>query len=87
MPGRRFVPRELHVAPGAVVTWTNSSGETHTVTADDGSFDSGDVDPGGTFTQEFDAPGSYPYYCGPHGGPGGEGMAGVIIVDDPDAGS
>ena len=78
-----FAPTEVHVAPGTTVTWTNGSGVGHTVTADDGSFDSGMVDPGGVFTMEFDPPGRYPYYCIPHGSPGLHGMAAVIIVDDP----
>ncbi|MBA3551403.1 MAG: LPXTG cell wall anchor domain-containing protein [Actinobacteria bacterium] len=28
----------------------------------------------------FDTAGTYPYYCQFHGGPGGDGMAGVISV-------
>ena len=77
-----FAPTELHVSPGTTVTWTNSSAIGHTVTADDGSFDSGGVDPGMTWSMEFDAPGTYPYYCVPHGAAGGYGMAAVIVVDD-----
>jgi plastocyanin len=78
-----FDPIEVHVAPGTTVTWSNTSRLAHTVTADDGSFDSAMVDPGGVFSLEFDTPGSYPYYCIPHGAPGMHGMAAVIIVDDP----
>ncbi len=81
MQQRSFAPAELHVSPGTVVTWMNSSSPTHTVTADDGSSDSGDVSPGGAYTQEFDTPGTYPYFCQYHGAPGGEDMAGVIVVD------
>jgi plastocyanin len=76
-----FDPAELHVAPGTMVTWTNPSALVHTVTADDGSSDSGDVAPGNAYTQEFDTPGTYAYYCQYHGGPGGQGMAVVIVVD------
>jgi plastocyanin len=82
MQSTSFAPVELHVAPGTMVTWTNPTAVAHTVTADDGSSDSGDVAPGDTYTQEFDTPGTYPYYCQYHGGPGGEDMAGVIVVDD-----
>ena len=85
MQGISFMPKEIHVAPGATVLWTNSSPLGHTVTADDGSFDSGPVDPGATFSQVFDAPGVYPYFCQPHGGPGGVGMSATIVVDDPGA--
>jgi plastocyanin len=81
MTSLNFVPAELHVAPGTSVTWTNPSAVEHTVTADDGSFDSGNVEPGETFSMEFDEPGRYQYYCQQHGEPGLQDMAGVIVVD------
>jgi plastocyanin len=81
MVGISFAPAEVHVAPGTMVIWTNSSQLTHTVTAADGSSDSGDVTPGAMYTQEFDTPGTYPYYCQYHGAPGGQDMSGVIVVD------
>src|ERR1700730_15994740 len=70
MVGLTFAPTVIHVGPGAVVQWTNSSPLAHTVTADDGSFDSGSVAPDATFTWTFDAPGTYQYYCAPHGSAG-----------------
>jgi plastocyanin len=76
-----FDRTEVHVAPGQTVVWNNPDPDTHSVTADDGSFDSQDVVTGTRYTHSFDAPGAYPYYCVYHGGPGGEGMAGVIVVD------
>jgi len=76
-----FAPVEIHIAPGQSVMWTNSDPFQHTVTADDGSFDSGLLDSGAAFTQEFDAPGVYQYYCQPHGSAGGHGMAAVVVVD------
>jgi len=72
---------EVHIAPGQTVLWNNPDIRTHTVTADDNSFDSGDVTPSTQFSMEFDAPGAYPYYCQYHGGPGGDAMSGVIVVD------
>ena len=81
MKNLAFAPKEIHIAPGQTVTWTNDDPLQHTVTADDGSFDSGLIDQGGTFTQEFDTPGTYQYFCQPHGGPGGTGMAATVIVD------
>jgi plastocyanin len=80
-----FKPPIVHIQPGQTVLWTNSDPFQHTVTADDGSYDSGLIDPGGTFSQEFDAPGTYQYYCQPHGAPGLTGMAATIVVDDPNA--
>jgi len=76
-----FNPVELHVTPGTTITWTNTGAENHTVTSDDGTtFDSGTLAPGDPFTFTFTDPGAYPYYCTIHGGPGGQGMAGLIIV-------
>src|SRR5215472_10464088 len=86
MQSLAFSPKEVHVTAGQTVLWTNSDPLQHTVTADDGSFDSGLIDPGGMFTMEFDTPGTYQYYCQPHGSAGLNGMAATIIVDDPNAG-
>lgn len=81
MKNLAFAPTEVHIAPGQIVLWTNSDPLQHTVTADDGSFDSGLVDPGATFSQEFDTPGTYQYFCVPHGSAGLHGMSATIIVD------
>lgn len=83
-----FMPNEATIDPGGTVTWTQTGTLPHTVTADDGSFDShpdcsagdGCMTSGDTFAQAFDEPGEYPYYCKVHGGPGGEGMSGVVVV-------
>lgn len=85
MVGLTFTPSVVHVGPGTTVVWTNSSALAHTVTADDNAFDSGSVDPDSTFSMVFDTPGTYQYYCAPHGSPGLHGMAATIIVDDPNA--
>jgi plastocyanin len=75
-----FDPRQITVDAGAEVTWSNSGQNPHTVTADDGSFGSGTLQNGDTFSTTLQAPGSYPYYCELHGGPGGSGMSGVVVV-------
>lgn len=83
-----FQPAEVSVEAGGTVTWTQSGSLPHSVTADDGSFDShpqcgagGDcMGTGDTFAQTFTAPGEHPYYCRLHGAPGGVGMAGVVVV-------
>ena len=77
----QFTPPTLTVPAGTTVTWTNGDPFQHSVTADDGSFDSGLVDPGGRFSFTFADPGTYPYHCVPHGGPGGAGMSGTIVVE------
>lgn len=78
-----FSPGELTITVGDAVRWTNVLG-THNVKADDNSFTSGQAAPAPwEFTHTFNAAGMNPYYCEPHGGPGGSGMAGVVIVQNP----
>jgi predicted lipoprotein with Yx(FWY)xxD motif/plastocyanin len=74
-----FNPKELTVSPGTTVVWHNEDNVLHTVTSDTGLFD-GNLPGGADFQFTFDKAGTYPYYCKPHGGAGGEGMSGVIIV-------
>jgi plastocyanin len=69
---RAFTPTFLDALPGDTVTWTNNTGRRHTVTADRGEFDSGELLDGGQFTQTFNAPGTYPYHCALHPGMVGE---------------
>ena len=76
-----FVPPQVEFVAGGTLTWTHDGAEQHTITADDGSFDSGIINPGDTFAFTFLAPGTYPYYCQIHGAPGGIGMAGTVVVD------
>lgn len=61
--GFAFDPASLDVAAGTTVTWTNQDSTQHTVTAADGSFESGAIAEGGTFSQTFDTPGTYAYAC------------------------
>ncbi len=42
----KFGPETIEVATGTKVTWTNSDTAPHTATADDSSFDTGDLDKG-----------------------------------------
>ena len=78
-----FSPRMVTISPGTTIVWVNRDPFDHTVTADDGSFNSSLIPPGGVFRFTFQRPGRYPYYCVPHGGPGGVGMSGVVIVGAP----
>ena len=61
-----FGAKEIHVRAGTRVRWVNGDQLQHSVTADDGSFDSGLIDPNQTFERVFDQPGDYPYHCTPH---------------------
>ena len=67
-----FSPTPLDVLPGETVEWTNISERQHTVTADDDTFDSGDLGGGDHFTITFDAVGAYAYHCRIHPGMVGE---------------
>jgi len=61
-----YSPNVQMVPLGATVTWTNNDNMAHTVTAADGSFDSGMIAPGDTFSFTFDKPGDFDYACTPH---------------------
>lgn len=75
-----FTPKSMSVPLGATVVWNRSGTHPHTVTADNGSFDSGVLRAGQGFEHTFTQPGSFAYYCDVHGGPGGTGMSGTISV-------
>jgi LPXTG-motif cell wall-anchored protein len=75
-----FAPKEISVNVGDTISWKNDGATQHTVTADDGSFDSGNLDVGGTFSHTFDKAGTVAYYCKLHGAKGGSGMAATITV-------
>ena len=75
-----FTPNKVTLKVGTKVTWVNEGQHYHTVTADDGSFKSGDLANGETFSFTFTKAGVYAYYCEIHGGPGGKGMSGVVEV-------
>ena len=70
-----FTPMRLAVSAGATVEWTNRDQLAHTVTADDASWDSGPIEPGGTWRRTFDTPGTYAYHCSPH-----PYMIGAVVV-------
>jgi plastocyanin len=81
--GFAFDPASLDVAIGATVSWTNEDGTQHTVTAEDGSFDSGALSQGETFSQTFNqtfgetfgTAGTITYFCRFH-----PNMTGTITV-------
>ncbi len=61
-----FGPAELSVAAGTTVTFVNNDSAPHTATADDGSFDTGTIEPGASATVTVDAAGSFAYHCNFH---------------------
>ena len=61
-----FDPPNAAVEPGSTITWTNRGAVPHTVTADDGSFDSGRLNPGDSYTVAFGGQGTITYHCEIH---------------------
>jgi len=67
-----FVPYEVTVDVGGVVTWSNDDSAAHTVTAGSagdgpsGVFDSSLFMAGTTFSHTFEAEGEFPYFCMVH---------------------
>lgn len=74
----KFTPKEVTIKAGATVNWEDKEG-THTVKADDGSWESPTLSKGKTYSRTFDKPGKYGYYCTFHGSPH-QDMAGTVIV-------
>ena len=70
-----FNPGSLSVTTGATVTWTNSDTTLHTVTADDGSFTSGNIAIGATYSRVFNTAGTFSYHCILH-----PEMTGKVVV-------
>ena len=73
-----FGPRRIEIPVGGSITWTNNDPLVHTITADDGSWDSGPIEPGKTWTHTFTQPGEYAFHCTPH-----PFMKAVIVVRQP----
>ena len=72
----RYDPADITVKPGTTIIWDWKGKDKHSVTADDGSFDSGTKTGNGLrWEHKFDAPGDYPYSCTPH-----NGMVGTVHV-------
>lgn len=80
MEDLQFRPNVLTVRVGTTVKFANKDRAEHTATSDTGVFDSGLLGKGEEYFFTFTEAGEYPYYCRPHGGPGGVGMSGLIIV-------
>lgn len=76
-----FTPPTISITAGDTVEWS-FSGNIHTVTSVSGSeLDSGDRNPGDTFSHTFATAGEYRYYCEIHGDAGSfSGMVGTVNV-------
>jgi plastocyanin len=70
-----FAPKEITVAPGTKVVWTNHDEAPHTVASKDKSFTSKGLDTDDKFDHTFNAEGDFDYYCTLH-----PFMTGVVHV-------
>ena len=61
-----FQPGTNTIPPGTTVRWTNYGHHGHTITSNDGVWDSGDVGPRMGYSVTFYRPGTYHYYCRYH---------------------
>jgi plastocyanin len=71
----RYAPDRVEIEAGTAVVWVNHDHAIHTASADDGSWNSGAIAEGESWSAVFDEPGVYTYHCGPH-----PFMRGVVIV-------
>ncbi|HEV8282664.1 MAG TPA: cupredoxin domain-containing protein [Chitinophagaceae bacterium] len=70
-----FSPASLTVVAGSTITWTNDDNMIHAVTATDGSFNSGDIAIGSSYSKTFSTVGTI-NYSDSHN----TSMTGVLIV-------
>jgi len=73
-----FEPKRIEITAGTTIRWTNNDQLVHTISADDGSWDSGPIEPGKTWTHTFTQPGEYAFHCTPH-----PFMKALIVVRQP----
>jgi plastocyanin len=74
--GFAFSPATITVSVGDTITWTNNDPQTHTATADDASWNSGNIaGGGGTKAVTFTTAGTFPYHCAIH-----SSMTGTVTV-------
>ena len=75
-----YDPDVVRIQPGQSIEWTNDGRSPHTVTADDGSWDSGNMDPGAALHAHVRSAGHLllllPLSREPRGGDGGHGGRG-----------
>jgi plastocyanin len=72
-----FSPNPVEVKVGETVRWVNEDSARHIVTSKDGTFDSGMMGKGQSFSYTFDRAGEYQYFCEPH-----PNMVGTVVVTE-----
>ncbi|TIO06913.1 cupredoxin family copper-binding protein [Mesorhizobium sp.] len=64
--GMKFHPAKISVAVGDTITFKNADSMTHTATALDGSFDTGQLAKGKSAKVKISAAGAHPFKCSIH---------------------
>ena len=72
----QFSPATITIKAGESVTWQHNDVAPHVVKANDGGFSSDNLSRGQTFSQTFEQPGIYNYYCALH-----PSMRGEVVVE------
>ena len=75
MKNSLFDPASITITAGTTITWTNKESVTHNVISDNGTFTSGEMGDGATFSFTFPNVGTFPYTCSHH-----LDMKGTVIV-------
>ena len=76
-----YSPQIVFIQPGDTVTWTYAGGAMpHNVQADDNSYSNILSASAWTFSHTFPTAMTSRYFCTAHGGPGGVGMSGTVVV-------
>lgn len=71
-----YSPSELELDAGRAVRFVNNGSNKHTASADDGSWGTGTLNAGETFTRYFDEEGDYDFHCAYH-----DSMTGTLMVE------
>jgi plastocyanin len=64
--GFAFHPGAIAVHVGDTISWSNQDSATHTATANDGSFDTGEIAHGASGSHTFTTAGTFSYHCSIH---------------------
>lgn len=78
-----FNPSQITIRPGTTVMWVNEGSHTHTVTSDDGQFDSEALMSGDSFMVTFSGSGTLAYHCEIHP----DVMMGSVTVSESGSGA
>jgi plastocyanin len=73
-----YTPAQITITAGTTVVWRNDDVVEHSVTAVDGSWDSGVIMPGAAWQRAFPDAGTFEFFCTPH-----PFMRGTVVVRQP----